>query len=208
MNGFTYRPLLPYINTIPEAVYREAMRISEAGVPVIVVGPPPEFTPDGKNIAADFARRVGFKPFTLAQYNSVLAEQTALPVVNEWEPSWIDATYPVETTTAQKADDQEGHLLYVSAADRFLYYMPVPDPREELTTLIAGLTTPLVETYAEDTYYRFFPHRRPEPDGGGRRRQRECGLVRSDPGRIRLWPATARSGPHQLKALFRLAVTN
>jgi hypothetical protein len=52
--------LLPHINTIDEAVYRKALQISEAGVPMIVAGPPPEFTADGKNIAEDFARRVGF----------------------------------------------------------------------------------------------------------------------------------------------------
>ncbi len=52
--------LLPYINTIDEAVYRKALQISEAGVPMIVAGPPPEFTADGKNIAEAFARRVGF----------------------------------------------------------------------------------------------------------------------------------------------------
>ena len=52
--------LLPNINTINEAVYRKALQISEAGVPMIVAGPPPEFTADGKNIVEDFARRVGF----------------------------------------------------------------------------------------------------------------------------------------------------
>ena len=160
VNGLSYRVLLlPYVNILEEAVYRKAVQINDAGVPVIVVGPPPEFTAEGKDLAADFARRVGFKPFTLAQYNGVLGEQTALPGVHEWEPSWLDATYPVQTTTAEKVYDQENHLRYVKSAGRPLYYMPLPDPREELTNLIATLTATFAETYAEDTYSRFFPHR-------------------------------------------------
>lgn len=205
-NGFTYRALLmPYINVIQEAVYRKAMQISEAGVPVIVIGPPPEFTAEGKSIAADFARRVGFKPFPLAQYASVLAEQTALPGINEWEPSWVDATYPVETTTAQKTYDQEDHLLYAKAAGRPLYYMPVPDPREELTTLLSTMVTPLVETYAEDAYYRFFPHRQ---DGGqmvvlavAKAHVASFGLAPDKYGGSLRPPIR----PHRLKALFRFS---
>lgn len=165
VNGLTYRVLVaPYINVVAEDVYRKIMRIAEAGVPVIVVGPPPEFTTEGNPIAADFAGRCGFEPFSLRQYIAAVAEQSPLPKPNEWEPSWLDATYPARTTTGQVSFDQELKLRYVKADGLPLYYMPLIDPREELTNLIAELTTPLVETFAEGTYYRFFPHRDEKDD--------------------------------------------
>ena len=134
-----------------------------------------------------------------------MAEQTDLPAINEWEPSWIDAAYPVETTTAQKSYDQEGHLLYVKSAGMPLYYMPVPDPREELTNLIAGLTTPIVETYAEDSYYRFFPHLQ------DKNQMVVVAVAKGNAASFGLTPDKYGFGlrppvrPHQLKALFRLA---
>lgn len=204
INGLAYRVLLlPYVAAIEEAVYRKAMQISEAGAPVIVIGPPPAFTTDGKAIGADFARRVGFKPFTFAQYARVLAEQTALPDANQAEPSWIDAAYPVKATTGKAAYDQEGHLAYVKSATGPLYYMPAPDPREELMKLLAALTTPLAETYAEGTYYRFFPHR-DDPNqmvvvAAAKGHATSFGLMPESFGSAR-----PPIGPHALKAFFRL----
>ncbi|MDD5704811.1 MAG: hypothetical protein PHR35_02720 [Kiritimatiellae bacterium] len=159
---FTYKVLLvPYARVLPKAVYRKVMAIAAAGVPVIIIGPPPEFTAeDGKAIGCDFAQRVGMKPFTFAEYASVLAEQSTLPAVNEWEPSAVDATYPVTAPRRQRVFDNEGRLLYVKAAGQPLYYMPSPDPREDLTTLVSSLAGSYAETFAEDTYYRFFAHRR------------------------------------------------
>ncbi|MBU4212324.1 MAG: hypothetical protein KKD33_07055 [Verrucomicrobia bacterium] len=162
INGFTYRVLLmPYINVIKEPVYRKAMQICAAGVPVIVVGPPPEFSAEaGKLIRDDFAGKVGIRPFSLHDYMSAYAEHSSIPGINEWEPSWVDATYPAEVTTGRKAMDQEGSLMYVKSASLPLYYMPEADPREDLTRLVASLVQPRVETFAEDAYYRIFTERK------------------------------------------------
>ncbi|MEI6168271.1 MAG: hypothetical protein WCS52_13890 [bacterium] len=161
IDGLTYRVLLlPYIYVLPEKYYKRVMDIVRANVPVIVIGPPPEFTVQKQSsIAAKFAGEVGFKPFTLADYTAALAEKRSLPGINEWEPSWFDGTYPVQVTSAQKVFDQEGFLSYVKSPDRPLYYMPAPDPREDLTRLIRTLTSSAEQVFAEDTYYRFFRHR-------------------------------------------------
>ncbi|MDD5708167.1 MAG: hypothetical protein PHR35_19790, partial [Kiritimatiellae bacterium] len=203
--GFAYKVLLvPYARVLPAAVYRKVMAIAAAGVPVIVIGPPPEFTEDGKAIGSDFARRVGMKPFTFAQYASVLAEQAPLPGCMEWEPSAVDATYPVTAPRRQRVFDNEGRLLHVKAAGQALYYMPSPDPREDLTTLVGALAPPPVETFAEDAYYRFFPHRR-DP--------RQMVVVAVAKGHIASAPLTTDKyggerppvKAHAFKALFRLS---
>ncbi|MEI6422384.1 MAG: hypothetical protein WCP55_09210, partial [Lentisphaerota bacterium] len=96
VDGLKYRVLLlPYINALPEKYYRRIMEIIRADVPVIVIGPPPEFTVRKEmDIAAEFAKEVGFKPFTLAEYATAIAARMPLPGVNDWEPGWFDGTYP------------------------------------------------------------------------------------------------------------------
>ncbi len=161
IHGLKYRVLLlPYIHVLPEKYYRRVMEIVRANVPVIVIGPPPEFTVQKqKNIAVEFAKEVGFKPFALAEYAAAIAERMPLPGINEWEPGWFDGTYPVRVTSAQKVFDQEGFLSYVKSTDRPLYYMPTPDPREDLPRLLSGMILPSEQVFAEDTYHRFFHHR-------------------------------------------------
>ena len=161
IDGLKYRVLvLPYIHVLPESYFRRVMEIVRANVAVIVIGPPPEFTVQNQSgIAAEFAEAVGFKPFTLAEYATALASRSPLPGLNDWEPSWMDGTYPVQVTTAQKTFDQEGFLSYVKSPALPLYYMPTPDPREDLTRLIGTLTSPSEQVFANNTYHRFFHHR-------------------------------------------------
>jgi len=149
--------LIPFANVITKPLYEKVMQISEAGIPVIFFGPPPEFIAEsGEDIAGDFAKRVGMKPFTFKQYEAAYAERNPLPDLHEWEPSWVDFSYPVSVTKGEKAEDREGKLLYVKAASQPLYYMPLPDPREDLTNLLASLLEPPVEAFAEGSYYRFY----------------------------------------------------
>jgi len=161
IDGLKYRVLLlPYIHVLPEKYYQRIMEIIRANVPVIVIGPPPELTVNSSsNIAGEFAKEVGFTPFTLSEYAVALADNAPLPGINDWEPNWFDGTYPVKVTTAQKTFDQEGFLSWVKASDRPLYYMPQPDPREDLIELIRSLTAPSENVIAENTYHRFFHHR-------------------------------------------------
>ena len=167
VNDLTYRVLvLPYAGAMAEAVYQKVMAICEAGVPVIAVGPPPEFLLEtGRNIGEDFAGRVGIKPVSFQEYANVFAQQAGLPAINAWEPSWLDVCYPLVGTGAKMVCDIEGHLSYVKAADRPLYYMPAPDPREDLVNLVASLVHSPAQVFAEDCYYRFFL---PKQGGGTR----------------------------------------
>jgi hypothetical protein len=117
--------VIPFATAIAELTYQKAMQISEAGVPVIFFGPPPEFIAEsGKNIAGDFAKRVGMKPFTFKQYESAYAERQALPGLGEWEPSWVDFSYPVSLTKGEKTENREGKILYLKAPSQPLYYLP------------------------------------------------------------------------------------
>lgn len=162
VNGLSYRVLVvPYAGAVPAKVYAKIKAIYQAGIPVVVVGPPPEFTVEaGQAIGADFARQVGMKPIPFAQYTKVFSRQGALPGIHEWEPSWIDVAYPVECTSAKPVMDREGRLAYVKAAKAPLYYMPGPDPREDLVNLLASLVRPPVDFFADDAYCRVFPHRK------------------------------------------------
>ena len=165
IDGLKYRVLvLPYIHALPEKYFGRIMEIIRANVPVVVVGPPPEFTVESQtNIAAEFANEAGFKPFTFREYAAAIAARMPHPEINAWEPSWFDGTYPVQVTTAQKVYDQEGFLSYVKSAGHPLYYMPTPDPREDLTQLLKTLVTPSESVFANGTYHRFF-HHRTDPD--------------------------------------------
>ena len=161
VNGFFYRVLVaPYVGAVPAAVYAKMMEICAAGIPVVVVGPPPEFAAEtGAALGADFAGRVGMKPFGFGAYAKVFARQCPLPGVNEWEPCWIDVVYSVESLGAELTQDREGHLSYAKSAKLPLYYMPGPDPREDLMTLLSSLVRPAAELFADDAYCRIFPHR-------------------------------------------------
>lgn len=204
--GFTYRVLIvPYANVLPDDVYAKITRMSEAGVPVIFVGPPPEFTSEkGREIRGDFAARVGFKPITLQDYTAAFAEKGAMPGIHDWEPSWLDVTYPLQATTGKKVFDIEGCLSYVQSDSLPLYYMPQADPREDLALLVSQFSKPVAETFAEGTYCRFFT----DKQGSG-----EIVVLAVAKGNITSYGlALDRYGmearppvkPHEIKALFRL----
>ncbi|MFZ2654705.1 MAG: hypothetical protein WAX69_07280 [Victivallales bacterium] len=167
VNGFTYRVLVvPYASVLPMAVYTKVMALCDAGVPVIFLGPPPEFAAEtGASLAMDFARRLGIRPLTFAQYASALAEQDAVPAANDWEPGWLDATCPVVSTGARTFPDVDGHLAYVQAKSRPMYYIPAPDPREMLTTLLSSLIRPPVDVFADNAYWRWYPNRQDASHG-------------------------------------------
>jgi len=149
--------VVPFAYAITEALYQKIIQISEAGIPVIFFGPPPEFIAEsGKSIAGDFAKRVGMKPFTFKQYEAAYAEHQSLPSLSEWEPSWVDFSYPVSVTEGEKFEDREGKILYIKSPAQPLYYMPLPDPREDLMNLVESFVELPGEVFAERAYYRFY----------------------------------------------------
>ncbi len=155
---FTYKVLIvPLAYAIPMDVYRKVLRMAEQGVAVVFVGPPPSFAAEnGRALGADFARRIGFRPFSFADYQAAFAERHPLPSLIEWEPEWVHFSYPLTVTNAQETRDSEGELLYVKSARHPLYYMSQPDPREDLCNLVESLAPLPFDAYAERTYWRLF----------------------------------------------------
>lgn len=149
--------VVPYANAIQGNVYRRIIEIAAAGIPVIFFGPPPEFIAEtGRSIANDFAGRVGMQPLTNAEYMAAYAEQSPLPDIHEWEPSWVEFYCPLTITRGLKIENNEQKVLGIKAPAQALYYMPLPDPREDLVNLVEKLTTAPAGVFAAQTYVRFF----------------------------------------------------
>jgi len=160
VNGQRYKAIIvPYPHALPEATYAALLKIAAAGVPVIVFGLPPQFVLGKRGariVGADFARRVGFRPFSHQDFLDACAAQGPLAGAEDWEPGWMDAVFPVSITNGRSARDREGRPLWVRAPRGALHYMPVADPRDDLCNLVEELIAPRVEAFAEQTYYRFF----------------------------------------------------
>ncbi|HEY3417037.1 MAG TPA: hypothetical protein VGM23_09160, partial [Armatimonadota bacterium] len=77
----------------------------------------------------------------------------------DWEPEWVEYTYPLRATTGMLVRDAEDEVLYAQAADIPLYYLPLPDPRETLTNLLESLVAIPQEAFAERCYVRTFTDR-------------------------------------------------
>jgi len=117
-------------------------------VPVVFYGPPPAYLAEtGKDIAAEFAKSAGFKPFSFAEYETLR---------REWESWRTDFVYPVSPTSGRAVRDHEGRIIAVESAAMPLWYMPGLDPREDVVNCIAPLARPPAEAFADGTYYRFF----------------------------------------------------
>jgi hypothetical protein len=157
IHGRRYRVLLvPYAYALPEATYCKILSMAEAGIPVVFVGPPPSFTDAGVDLRETFVNLLGTAPFTLAQYEAAYHAHHAPVPLNQWEPEWFDFAYPMTVTDGQATYDAEGDLLYVRSPRLPLYYLSQLDPREDLVNLLAALTKPVAETFAEGTYLRIF----------------------------------------------------
>jgi len=67
--------VIPFANAILGSIYKKVMQITEANIPVIFFGSPPEFIAEnGRNITVDSAQRIGMRPFTLQEYANAYAE--------------------------------------------------------------------------------------------------------------------------------------
>lgn len=149
--------LVPYGYVLPAEVYHKIKEMCRSGITVIFFGPAPEFEAEnGKDISRDFARMVGFKPFSFYEYETEYAEQVGLPEPYKWEPSWADFTYPVTVTDGDVLRDREGRILYIMSRDLPLYYMPQIDPREDIINLLRKVLPSHSDVFADGTYYRFY----------------------------------------------------
>jgi len=155
---YRYRLLIvPYGYVLPSAVYSKIKKLLELDVPVIFLGPAPEFESEsGKSILYDFAGYAGFKPVSFMDYQQLYALQKGLPSPYEWEPSWSDFSYPVSAKDAEVIMDGEGRILYLKAKDKPLYYMPQTDPREDIVNLVKKILHTDIEVFSDGTYYRFY----------------------------------------------------
>ena len=163
--GNRYRVLIvPYGYALPSRVYLKIKELCRAGIPVIFCGPAPEFEAEtGRNISSDFAGSIGFRPFSLSGYESLYAQRIGLPSPREWEPSWSDFYYPVSVKNGLVVPDREGRISHIKSPDLPVYYMPQPDPREDIVNLIRTLVPGVADVFAEGTYYRIY--RRPGDEG-------------------------------------------
>ncbi len=155
---YRYRILIvPYGYVLPRAVYLKIKDLLESCIPVIFLGPPPEFESEsGKVILYDFAGYAGFKPFSFLDYQQLYATRKGLPSPYEWEPSWSDFSYPVSASDAEVFMDREGRVLYLKSPDKPLYYMPQADPREDAVNLIKKVLPADIEVFSDGTYYRLY----------------------------------------------------
>ena len=205
VGDFSYRAVIvPYAHAMPKDVYKKLTSLAEAGVRIIFIGPPPEFTTDGVGVGADFARRVGMRQFSFTDYQKALAEMGPLPSITDWEPDWMDFSYPVSLTDGVPTWNSEGEIVHVKARDQHLYYMSSPDPREDLCALLGELVPPPLEAYCDHAYHRMFT----APG-----RKSECVLLVVAHGRVtdtalvpcRLgFKGIPARKPGQLKAMFRI----
>jgi len=155
--NLSYRAIIvPYAHAVPKDVYDKLMAMAEAGVAVIFIGPPPEFSAAGERLNMDFANRIGMKSFGIIDYQTAFAACGKLPGVNEWEPEMIEFIYPVEPATALTIRDAEGRIIHLRSTGYPLYYLPAADPREDLANLVETISRPFAESFCERTYLRFF----------------------------------------------------
>lgn len=161
VNGQTYKTLLViYGNVLSVACYEKIIEMAKAGIPVVFVGPQPEYTSDQtKNIAKDFAKLMGIEPVTFSKFQTVAKKANATPKLNEWEPEWIDFVYPAKVNSGKAIMDSENKLLAVKSPKLSLYYLPSIDPREDLINILKSINTPKIDTFAENAYVRLFQNK-------------------------------------------------
>lgn len=209
VGDLTFKVLVvPYGNVLPSAVYRQIRQMWEAGIPVVFTGPLPErMAENGANIGEPLARELGIRPIPFADYQAAYAAQNGVPALNEWEPEWVDFACPVRVTRGIAERDAEGAVVWVKAPDRPLYFLPAPDPREDLTALLQTLVPPCADVYAEDTYHRFFiDPRHPERRvvlAVAKGRIAEAALLPDRYAKKQGYVRPPRK-PHPIKALFRI----
>lgn len=154
--GLTYKTLIvPFANTLPGEIYDKIIDICKAGVNVVFFGTPPQFIAEtGDCIGEKFASELGMAPIALTKYLQILNEQ--VPSIQNKEQPWIDFNCPIDVTKGEKHLNTEGHIAYIKAPGMPLYYMPSPDPREDIINLIEPFSEIPGELFANNSYCRFY----------------------------------------------------
>ena len=208
VNGLSYRVLLlPYVNILEEAAYRKAVQINDAGVPVIVVGPPPEFTAEGKDLAADLRGGWVSSP---SRWPNTTACWASRPLCRaSTNGSRPGSTPPIRSKRQRPEGLQPGEpsavrqigrpAALLHAAARSAQGVDQPDRHAD------GAHWP--RPTPRNTYYRFFPHRQ------DREQMVVVAVAKAHAASFGLAPGLGptRNGsssrppirPHYLKALFR-----
>ena len=117
--GHRYRVLVvPFGVVLPGKVYEKIMANARIGVPVVFFGPPPAFAAEtGQDIAAKFAESVGFKAFTLAEYETLRKQWESsrdrfrLPGVANFRQSRAGS----RRTNHRRSFDDHAAVLYAGA---------------------------------------------------------------------------------------------